>query len=107
MRRVLAAAVFLSLLTTASYAQFRETTVSGCAIRGAQSYCVTLITPGLRQRYDITNVQPKPRLNTYGTVTGTLHEHWFGPCGGQPAISPGTWKYRGQLCRAAKKRHKG
>lgn len=107
MRRVLAAACFLSLLSSASYAQVRPITVGGCAIRGVQPYCIVLLAPGGR-RYDISNAEPKPALNTYGIVTGNLHEHWFGPCNVPQAIAfPATWHYRGRLCPLAKRRHKG
>jgi hypothetical protein len=107
MRRVLAAAFLLSLLTTASYAQDKQITVSGCVIRGVEPGCIRLIQPGLRKSYDISNAQPTPtRMNTYGRVTGTLRDHWFSPCRLTDAITPAQYTYIGPLCPMAKRGHK-
>jgi len=106
MRRVLAAAFLLSLLTTASYAQDKRITVSGCVIRGVEPGCLVLLTTPGTKRYNISAAQPMPAPGSYGTVTGTLRPHWITFCQQGEVIEPATWKYRGPLCPLAKGRHK-
>ena len=96
MKKLLVAALFSLALATPSLAQDKPIKVSGCVMKGVEFSCIVLRTVA-GKTYNISQAQPTPTLDTYGTVKGTLR-NWITFCQQGPVISPATWTQRGKLC---------
>lgn len=64
------AVLAFGLLQGLSSAYAEQITASGCARAGTEAGCIILQDGD--KTYDITSASPKPTIDTYGTVTGTI-----------------------------------
>jgi hypothetical protein len=88
--------LFSLALATPALAQGKHIRVAGCAIKGVEFGCIVLRTVAGKS-YNISAAQPRPTLDTYGVVDGTLSTG-VSFCQQGPIIDPATWTEKGKLC---------
>jgi hypothetical protein len=96
MQKLLVVGLFSLALATPSLAQDKPIKVAGCAIKGVEFGCIVLRTVAGKS-YNISSAQPRPTLDTYGVVEGTLR-NWATFCQQGPVIEPAKWTEKGKLC---------
>ena len=103
MRLVFATGILLSLCAVPAFAD-QPIKVSGCVVKGVEFGCLALRHGN--KTYNISAAEPKPSPGTFGTVTGTLRDHWVSFCQQGPIISPASFRAGPVLCVKPTKKKK-
>lgn len=83
------AVLALGLFQGLGAAQAEQIKASGCARAGTEAGCIILQDGD--KTYDITSASPKPAVDTYGTVTGTISSKMTMCMEGKP-LEAAEWK---------------